>query len=283
MRPAGTYSYDLSIKSDVSDERINVYIIRPIAGILVRGLFHTHITPNHVTVAAIVAGFVAAYLYGTGTPVAVTVAGLCLSLKDILDSADGQLARAKQQYSRAGRFLDSIGDLAVNLCVFAAIGNALVSASGEGMFALLAALAFAGTTLRVSYHVHYQTSFLHLQKMYFTNRITEEIRESDQQADRATLSLQKLFQRLYGWQDRLMVRIDRWCRGERDVEQKGWYADKRGLLLSGGLGLGTELFLLTIFSVARQLELYLYCNVIGMNGLWLASILYRKYVLARRW
>jgi phosphatidylglycerophosphate synthase len=32
------------------------------------------------------------------------VAGLCMTLKDLLDSADGQLARAKQMYSRFGRF-----------------------------------------------------------------------------------------------------------------------------------------------------------------------------------
>ena len=42
------------------------------------------------------------------------VAALCFYLKDIFDSADGQLARAKQLYSRHGRFLDSIGDYVVD-------------------------------------------------------------------------------------------------------------------------------------------------------------------------
>ena len=38
------YSYDLSVKSDVSDELINVYVLRPVAGFLVRFLYYT---PNH--------------------------------------------------------------------------------------------------------------------------------------------------------------------------------------------------------------------------------------------
>ena len=46
------YSYDLSVKSDISDELINVYVMRPAAGLLVRALYRTSITPNQVTLAA---------------------------------------------------------------------------------------------------------------------------------------------------------------------------------------------------------------------------------------
>jgi phosphatidylglycerophosphate synthase len=282
MQPSGAYSYDLSIKSDVSDERINVYVIRPLAGIFVRLLYYTPVTPNQVTVSAIVAGFIAAYFYGAGTPGATMIAGLLLLLKDVLDSADGQLARAKQKYSRAGRFLDSIGDLAVNVAVFAALGYSCVSLSGEWAYAVLAAVACAGTTVRVSYHVHYQTSFLHLQNAYSTNRVTEEVREEDLQSDRTTLGLQRAFQILYGWQDRVMVLLDGWCRNGRNVKPKEWYADRWGLRISGFLGLGTELFLLLLFSVVGQIGLYFFINIIGMNGIWLASIVYRRSFLSFR-
>lgn len=278
------YSYDLSVKSDVSDELINVYVLRPVAGFLVRFLYHTPITPNQITIAATLSGFIAAALYFIANPTATVCAGAFVTLKDLLDSADGQLARAKQIYSRAGRFLDSIGDFLVNLGVFVAIGYVLSVAWGGLLSLALATLGFLGITLRVSYHVYYQTSFLHLRQRYSTNRVTEEIREEDLRADRTTLLLQRVFLLLYGWQDRLMVRIDMWCRGtdEHTIREQDWFADRIGLRLSGFLGLGTELLLLTTCSVMNQLTWYLCCNLGLMNGLWLVNIWYRRNILATR-
>ncbi len=279
------YSYAASVKSITSDELINTYLIRPLAGIFVRLFFYTPITPNQVTIASTLVGFLAAYFYLDGTHALNIIAGLSITLKDILDSADGQLARAKQLYSRIGRFLDSIGDFFVNLFVFAAISTALFRFTESIFTIILGLLGFLGITLRVSYHVFYQTSYLHLQDAYQVNRVTEEIREEDLQQDQLTLWLQSVFQFLYSLQDRSMVRIDAWCRGgvvKSERNDDAWYGDRVGLGISGLLGLGTELFLLMVFSVMNQLESYLYFSLFVMNSVWLASVLYRKGVLARK-
>jgi phosphatidylglycerophosphate synthase len=278
------YSYDRSVKSDVSDELINVYVLRPLAGILVRILYFTPVTPNHVTVAAIVSGTAAAALYLDGAPGTTVLAGVCITLKDLLDSADGQLARAKQMYSRTGRFLDSIGDFLVNLFVFTAIGFTLVSTSREFSYGLLALMAFLGTTFRVSYHVYYHTSFLHTKKLYATNRITEEVQEQDIMVGGSTLFLQRVFQFIYGWQDRLAALIDRWCRGgdQQQCSDLDWFADRVGLRISGLLGLGTEMGLLTLCSVTNNLAGYLYFNVVMMNGILALSMYYRRSILRSR-
>ena len=284
MAPPARYSYDLSVKSDFSDEIVNVYLVRPIAGILVRLLYATPVTPNQVTIVAIVAGLVAAVLFLVDTSITIILAGTCILLKDILDSADGQLARAKNTTSRAGRFLDSIGDFTVNLLVFAAIGCVLTMREANAGYLVFAFLGFLGTTLRVSYHVFYQTSFLHLEELYGTNRITEEIRPEDLTGDRATLVLQRTFQLLYGWQDRLMMRIDTWCR-TRDLPpltDADWFGDRTALRLSGFVGMGSEMILLVVCSVANRLPLYFFCNLIGMNVLLLTSIMYRRFILSRR-
>lgn len=278
------YTYSSSIKSTTSDELINTYFIRPIAGQIVRLLYHTRITPNQVTIASTLAGFVAAAHYLQGTAEHNLVAGLFITLKDILDSADGQLARAKNQYSRRGRFLDSIGDLFVNAFVCGAITLALSHVYHSLWTIILGTLAFLGLTLRVSYHVFYQTSFLHLQDRYNVNRLTEEIRDDDLRQDRVTLVLQQLFQLLYGWQDSLMKTIDAWSRDGLSPSQLHdvlWYGDKVGLRISGLMGLGTELFLLTLCSVTNTMEGYLYLNVGVMNGVWLIGVLYRKKLTGR--
>ena len=46
------------------------------------------------------------------------------------------------------------------------------------------------------------------------------------------------------------------------------------------MGFGTEFALLTLCSLCNALELYLFLNVFLMNGIWIASILYRRTILA---
>jgi CDP-alcohol phosphatidyltransferase len=278
------YSYKQSIKSDTSDELINTYLLRPIAGVIVGALYPTQVTPNQVTIASIVVGIVAAGVYLFGTPTALLIAGLLVTLKDILDSADGQLARAKRQYSRVGRFLDSIGDFFVDAALFAAIGWVLYRQEHTLWMLVLAALGLLGISLRVSYHVFYQTNFLHLQKDYTTNRVTEEVREDDIINGGTELALQQIFQFLYGWQDRWMMKIDRWsahqsfaaAQNATEEFRHRWYTDKIALRISGFLGFGTELFLLMLFSVFHQLKIYLYLNLFLMNGVWLCCVWYRR-------
>jgi phosphatidylglycerophosphate synthase len=280
-----SYSYSATVKSPVSDELINTYLLRPIAGIIVRILYPTPVTPNQVTLASTAAGLLAAALYLPGSYTTTALAGLCVTLKDLLDSADGQLARAKTMYSRTGRFLDSIGDFAVNLALFGAIAWTLWTATGNASVLWLAPLGFLGISLRVSYHVFYQTSFLHLQDSYALNRTTEEIRQEDLAGDRRALRLQKIFLILYGWQDALIEKLDRHSGRSRLASEHAvhrWYTDPTAVRLSGLTGIGTELFLLMLCSLANALEFYLYLNVIGMNIVWGCCVAYRRIVLLRR-
>ena len=277
-----TYEYKKSLKSSLSDELINTYLLRPLAGLIVWVLYRTPITPNQVTIASTIAGLVAAGLYLKNEALYTAVAGLCVTLKDVLDSADGQLARAKHQYSRRGRFLDSIGDFVVDVAVFGAIGWVLFSSSGDWRMIVLSILGLIGITLRVSYHVFYQTSFLHLEEKYQVNRVTEDVTINDLSGDPVALRLQKVFQLIYGWQDRLMLRVDTWCRRGRADRNflSAWYSDPKGLRLSGLVGIGTELFLLMVCSVFNRLSLYLVLNVFLMSGIVMLSVFYRRLYLS---
>jgi hypothetical protein len=134
--------------------------------------------------------------------------------------------------------------------------------------------------------------FLHIQKQYENNRISEEVQHEDLRNGGIELTLQYIFQFIYGWQDRLIIRIDAWSAGEvvRDspVAEQGepsigynaWYSDTIALRTSGLLGFGTELFLLMVCSVSNRLELYLYLNLFLMNGILIFCIMYRRFVLS---
>jgi hypothetical protein len=283
------YSYRKSLKSDISDELINTYLIRPVAGLIVWALYYSPITPNQITIASIMVGMTAAFFYLVGSPESFIIAGLLVTLKDVLDSADGQLARAKQQFSRVGRFLDSIGDFIVDAAIFTAIGYVLYSVTNNYWICILSFAGLAGISLRVSFHVFYQVNFLHMQKSYSNNRISEKILENDIDKGGLELFLQKIFQFIYGWQDDFIAYIDRWCsrRIFQDLKEDSnasllWYSDIIALRVSGLLGFGTELFILMLCSVLNQLELYLYLNLFLMNGIMLACILYRRFILSEK-
>ncbi len=274
-----------TLKSDAfhADELINIYILRPIAAGIVWLLYPTPVTPNQVTIAAVLIGLCSAWAYAAGTPAAIAVGGVLILLKDITDDADGQLARAKEMYSRRGRFLDSIGDFVVDAAVFSAITAVAYRRHPSGLTVILGIVSLFGITLRVSYHVYYQVSFLHRQQRYQLNRIRESVTEEDRAGDPVALALQRIFNVIYGWQDALMRNIDTWCKGVPFDEQHAevWYADRAGLRLSGLLGFGTELTLLAVFSWCNAIYEYLFFNAIVMNAVLLTSIAYRRLVLAR--
>ncbi len=279
--PATFFRQSLKSNSYFADELVNVYLLRPLAAVIVWVVYPTRITPNNVTVAAVVIGCIAGWFYSAGTAATTFIAGTLILLKDIVDDADGQLARAKQLYSRRGRFLDSIGDFFVDVIVFSGIGWSVYTAEPGAGGPILAFLGLAGITLRVSYHVFYQVSFLHTEKRYGLNRIVEEVTEEDRRGNRTDYILQKIFGAIYTWQDRLMLRIDTWCRGGkiRDGILATWYGDRLGLRMSGLLGFGTEISLLAVCSWFNAIETYLWLNLFLMNGVWVASVLYRKFYL----
>jgi len=284
-RPGPVTFFRESLKSESyqSDEIINIYLLRPVAAAIVWLIEPMGITPNQVTVSAILVGIASGIVYALNTPFAVAAAGLLVTAKDVLDDADGQLARAKGQYSRRGRFLDSIGDFVADAVIFAGITLSVLHTEPGAVTVLLGVLSFAGITLRVSYHVYYQVSFLHLEDRYRMNRITEEITEEDRRGDPVALRLQQVFLLLYGWQDRLMSSLDRWCLGKNPAAEllPVWYSDRFALRSSGMMGLGTELALLAVCSLLGRLDVYLFLNVFLMNGILLSNILYRKFFLAR--
>jgi phosphatidylglycerophosphate synthase len=282
------YQYSQSLKSDYSDELINTYVLRPVAGVIVKILYPTPVTPNQVTLAAIIIGICASYFYWIGDSFTTLLAGALVTFKDLLDSADGQLARARNLFSRRGRFLDSIGDFVVDLLIFTAITLALYRVSGSASTFVLGLAGFLCITLRVSYHVFYHVSYLHAHDQYQTNRLIEDIRDEDRRGDPVALRLQQVFGLIYSWQDPLMMRVDEWSKSgrrrsdgvKRQEFDQLWYSDQAGLRISGFLGLGTELAILTVCSFLDNLTLYLWINILVMNGLWLAAVLYRRIVLA---
>lgn len=104
--------YRASLKSQDTEEGIDLIFYRPIGFAWARLAARVGVTPNVITIASI--------FLGTGAAVAfffpnlwINIAGMLLLIwANSFDSADGQLARLTGQYSRLGRILDGVaGDI----------------------------------------------------------------------------------------------------------------------------------------------------------------------------
>jgi phosphatidylglycerophosphate synthase len=90
--------------------RINKFLNRPLAALLVKALFRTRLTPNQVTWAGFLAGLAGAGFFLGGTRWSFAAGGILAQMSSIIDCADGMLARARRQESDYGAALDIILD-----------------------------------------------------------------------------------------------------------------------------------------------------------------------------
>jgi phosphatidylglycerophosphate synthase len=86
--------------------QINKYLNRPLASVIVRGVYRTRVTPNQLTCLAFLVGLSGAYFFFRGRPAAFVVGGVLAQLSSVVDCADGMLARAKGLTSEFGAYLD---------------------------------------------------------------------------------------------------------------------------------------------------------------------------------
>jgi phosphatidylglycerophosphate synthase len=117
--------YRSSLKSMDTEEWFDLHFHRPLGFLWAKFFAKLGVSPNAITVASIfmgVAGGIMLYFHQPHLAWLNWVGMLLITWADTFDSADGQLARMTQQYSRMGRILDGVsGDF-----WFAAISFALV-------------------------------------------------------------------------------------------------------------------------------------------------------------
>ncbi|GMV39402.1 MAG: hypothetical protein AMXMBFR64_11180 [Myxococcales bacterium] len=102
------------------EELIDWYFHRPLAAHLVRVVEPTPLTPNQLTVLALIFGSASGFaFYAGGTNNAWVVVGAILLFSSIIfDCADGQLARVRGTASMLGRALDGIADYFPTISAF---------------------------------------------------------------------------------------------------------------------------------------------------------------------
>jgi phosphatidylglycerophosphate synthase len=108
--PAGLPPFGTLLKSRDVEDPVNIWLHRPLAYGFVALVYRSPITPNQITLLALLAGFGAGIAFFIGTKTAMVAGGVLLWSSAILDGADGILARAKRMFSDVGRAIDGASD-----------------------------------------------------------------------------------------------------------------------------------------------------------------------------
>ncbi|HPF45543.1 MAG TPA: CDP-alcohol phosphatidyltransferase family protein [Emcibacteraceae bacterium] len=119
------------------EEFTNLYIIHPISSWLVPQFIRLNITPNMVSSFGMVCGLLSGFCYYHYQNPLFAVLGFALMfLWHIFDGADGQLARATQNFSEIGKVIDGICDYVTFISVYVGLSLALVPLYGTKIWYL---------------------------------------------------------------------------------------------------------------------------------------------------
>ncbi len=142
-------SYAKSVKRRPKIEYFGEYIIRPLAHVLVVPLARIGFKPHWLVLFHTALGVLAGWQIASSHFV---LAAALVAIKTVLDAADGQLARATEQTSVLGRYLDSEGDVLVNLALF-------VGVAVQTKLWFLSLLAFVVLTIFLSLDFNFEYLF----------------------------------------------------------------------------------------------------------------------------
>jgi len=273
------FSYNKTLKTDPENSFLNLQqFLFVTSKQLTKFFYYTRVTPHQVILLSLIFGIAASYLFVLPGKYYAVGGAVLLFYKNVLDKVDGSLARAKGLDSRRGRFYDSISDFIVTFTSFAAISYNLYLRWDSYLAFVVGFAAMICSMLHCSYFIFYQVSFIRSTGKNTQNRLIENVTPQDiASQDKWTTFLQRVFQVIYGWQDKLFYRLDkRLITGFNGNEEKlqQWYQNKPFLTLASSLSIGTHIFLICISAIIGRFDYYIFVNLILMNLLLILSVVY---------
>lgn len=275
------FSFEKAAKFSDEDKFFDInYLWVPGLKQAVENLYYTTVRPEAIVLLSLVSGLIASWFYSKEGYLFSLFGVIFIQLKNFLDTVDGYLARAKGMESRLGRFLDSLADAAVYLCLFTAFAMNPGIRHDNPFPYLLVYLAMISAFLQCSVYNYYLISYKTSLKGEGINRTDERFRNEEIRNQKKTvygltvIGLQWLYQWIYAWQDRIVEYLDgimldiyrrRIGESSRDYIECSWYADKVFLALVSPLCFGTQILELTIFTLFGNPEGFLWFTIVAGN------------------
>lgn len=270
--------YKKSLKSVEAEEFFDLYLFRPISFLFVKLIYNTNITPNQLSITALIFGVLSGVLYAFGTYEFFVLACVSFFICNTLDCADGQLARLKKNGTKIGRIIDGFIDYLTSISIFLGIGISLSVITGNPLYAwsltIAAGVSKAIQNMKFDYYRN-----LYLEHVYGkVSNIHEEIKEFKLEKElikknggnKFNIFLIDLYLFYTGLQKKSSTDII-------DVSSEEYRKKNETLLrLWSWLGSTTHMVALVVFTLAGRIDIYLILTVTLGNVLLLILLFVQK-------
>ncbi|MBL8007292.1 MAG: CDP-alcohol phosphatidyltransferase family protein [Ignavibacteria bacterium] len=271
-----------SLKTVDSEEILDLVIFRPVSFVFVKLIYNTNITPNQISIVALMFGILSGILYGFGTYNFFIYASASFFICNTLDCMDGQLARLKKNGTKIGRIIDGFIDYITSISVFLGLGIAMSHITDNLTYSWLLTIA-AGISKALQNMIfdHYRN--LYLENVY--NKVSgldEEIKEYSEEKEILKSIKGRYFEKF------LVSVYLSYCNMQKNSTKHvdisvspEVYKSKNRLLLRmwSWIGSTTHMVALIIFSFMNRIDLYLIYTVTIGNIYFLLLLIRQKSVL----
>lgn len=254
------YRKALAFKSLDVEPWIDLYFHRRIAAVVAAVFIRYPITPNQVTLAGIATGGMGSWMlfqafFGAPTVDEALLLGAALFyfIAIILDSVDGQLARATGCASRVGRILDGVADVLVLLPAYVIVGFGVLELYGTMWFAITAVAGFSTwihclvyDKVKNLYVAHTEPEAGGAQGLECIDEVREEFDKACRHGSWLERSLLWLYLGYLQVQDRFASGSTQNRAGRRTARQIEEFRNEHRstMFLATFLGLGTHMFII---------------------------------------
>jgi phosphatidylglycerophosphate synthase len=165
-KPSLIAQYKSSLKNPFAEELIDLAFFRPLAFLFVKVTEPLPLTPNFVSLLAMVVGIGAGIEMAGGTAAAFALGAILFGLSNIFDCSDGMIARLKKNGTKTGRIVDGMVDYIASGAVYIGFAIGMTRAVRYGALHLpfnpwiLMLAAVASTILHSISSDYYRNAFI---------------------------------------------------------------------------------------------------------------------------
>ena len=255
-----------------AEEVFDLLLYRPLAFVFVKIVYRFPITPNQITFGSMLLGIGAGWSFAKGSYTAYICGGWLYAAANVLDCADGQLARLQHSGTLFGRVVDGVADYVASVAIFLGLGFGL-QAAGNPQWLFVVAAGCSGA-LHAMVFDQYQSEFISIvrgERMFLSQEMTKFSEELERLKGGGTGRIKIVALTLYL---KYLKIQERW-NGMREPSSANPDAYRRTnrhmIRLWSFLGPTTNRTLLIAASFAGRIDLYLWIVVVAGN-MWLAIL-----------
>lgn len=274
--------YKSSLKGYDVEELLDIFFYRPMSFLFVKLIYSTDITPNQISIVSMLFGILTGVMFGFGTYQFFIFGAVALLISNVLDCADGQLARLKKNGTGIGRIIDGFIDYITGLSIYVGIGIGLSIATGNYLYVWV--ITAIGGFSRVLQNM----MFDNYRNMYLAN-VYDKASDLDKEIEEYT-RLKRVIDKTKGrYIEKFLVNIyikyasvqNKTAKDEKLNVSSEVYKSKNIMLLRAWSWIGstTHLTAVMVACVLNRVDMYLWITFTLGNLLLLTFYIIQKKVL----